>query len=90
MAQISEDKKLGVWRAPYVNSFFDTRLVRRSNMLQADLVLLGLKPLEPFRFRLQGAAFQPSRNEPYGLTFNFTEFAMLPPERVAHLKAGIL
>ena len=39
-----EDKKLGVWRAPYVNSFFDTRLVRRSNMLQADLALLGRQP----------------------------------------------
>eukprot|EP00440_Ansanella_granifera_P052683 gb/GFBE01057123.1/.p1 GENE.gb/GFBE01057123.1/~~gb/GFBE01057123.1/.p1 ORF type:complete len:553 (+),score=138.85 gb/GFBE01057123.1/:1-1659(+) len=37
MARVSEDAKLGVWRAPYVNSFFDTRLVRRSNMLQADL-----------------------------------------------------
>jgi len=37
MTKISEDKKLGVWRAPYVLSFFDTRVVRRSNMLQADL-----------------------------------------------------
>merc|ERR1712014_111080 len=37
MATISEDKKLGVWRAPYVHSFFDTRVVRRSNMLLADL-----------------------------------------------------
>jgi short subunit dehydrogenase-like uncharacterized protein len=37
MTMISEDKKLGVWRAPYVHSFFDTRIVRRSNMLQADL-----------------------------------------------------
>ena len=36
-----QDEKLGVWRAPYVNAFFDTRLVRRSNMLQADLVTLG-------------------------------------------------
>lgn len=40
-----QDEKLGVWRAPYVNAFFDTRLVRRSNMLQADLVTLG-----PFRW----------------------------------------
>lgn len=37
MARVSEDKQLGVWRAPYVNSFFDTRTVRRSNMLMADL-----------------------------------------------------
>jgi len=37
MTKISEDKKLGVWRAPYVHSFFDTRIVRRSNMLMADL-----------------------------------------------------
>jgi len=58
MAKISKDEKLGVWRAPYVNAFFDTRLVRRSNMLQADLV-----------------------NEPYGLTLNFMEFAMLPPDK---------
>merc|ERR1712061_510088 len=37
MTLVSEGKKLGVWRAPYVHSFFDTRLVRRSNMLMADL-----------------------------------------------------
>jgi len=37
MTKISEDKKLGIWRAPYVHSIFDTRVVRRSNMLQADL-----------------------------------------------------
>lgn len=37
MLTVSEDKKLGVWRAPYMHSFFDTRVVRRSNMLQADL-----------------------------------------------------
>jgi len=60
MTKVSEDKKLGVWRAPYVHSFFDTRVVRRSNMLQADL-----------------------GNQPYGSTFNFMEYAMLPPEQVA-------
>jgi len=37
LTKVSEDKKLGVWRAPYVHSFFDTRVVRRSNMLLADL-----------------------------------------------------
>jgi len=37
MSKVSEDKKLGVWRAPFVLSFYDTRVVRRSNMLQADL-----------------------------------------------------
>jgi len=37
MTKISEDKKLGVWRAPFVHSFFDTRVVRRSNMLMADM-----------------------------------------------------
>merc|ERR1712151_27274 len=37
MTEVSEDKKLGVWRAPYVHSFFDTRVVRRSNALMADL-----------------------------------------------------
>jgi len=37
LAKISEDRKLGIWRAPYVNSWFDTRVVRRSNQLMADL-----------------------------------------------------
>lgn len=37
MLKVTKDDKLGVWRAPHVNSFFDTRVVRRSNMLQADL-----------------------------------------------------
>jgi len=59
MTKVSEDRKLGIWRAPYVHSPFDTRVVRRSNMLQADL-----------------------GNQPYGLAFNFMEYAMLPPEHV--------
>jgi len=37
MTKISEDKKYGVWRAPHEHSFLDTRIVRRSNMLNADL-----------------------------------------------------
>jgi len=37
MTRVSEDRKMGVWRAPYVHAFFDSRTVRRSNMLQADL-----------------------------------------------------
>merc|ERR1719436_496999 len=37
MSKISEDKKLGIWRGPFVYSYFDTRIVRRSNMLMADL-----------------------------------------------------
>jgi len=37
MTKITEDKKYGVWRAPYMHSFLDTRVVRRSNMLHADL-----------------------------------------------------
>lgn len=37
MSKISEDKKLGIWRGPFVYSYFDTRIVRRSNMLFADL-----------------------------------------------------
>merc|ERR1740117_1317835 len=36
-AKISEDKKLGIWRGPHVYSYFDTRIVRRSNALFADL-----------------------------------------------------
>jgi len=64
MTGISQDKKLGIWRAPYVNSFFDTRVVRRSNMLLADLA-----------------------NQPYGISLNFMEYALLPPEKLAALKA---
>jgi len=37
MSKISEDKHLGIWRGPFVYSYFDTRVVRRSNMLLADL-----------------------------------------------------
>jgi len=37
MARISQDKNLGVWRGPFVYSYFDTRIVRRSNALFADL-----------------------------------------------------
>lgn len=37
MLKVSQDTNLNVWRAPHVNAFFDTRTVRRSNMLQADL-----------------------------------------------------
>ena len=28
---------MGIWRGPFVYSYFDTRIVRRSNMLLADL-----------------------------------------------------
>lgn len=35
-AKISEDTKLGIWRGPHVYSYFDTRVVRRSNALFAD------------------------------------------------------
>lgn len=66
MTKISEDKKMGVWRAPYVHGLFDTRVVRRSNMLLADL-----------------------GNAPYGLAFNFMEYAMLPPEQVAAARRGV-
>lgn len=37
IAKITEDTHLGVWRGPFVYSYFDTRIVRRSNMLLADL-----------------------------------------------------
>ncbi|CAE7827113.1 DRG2 [Symbiodinium sp. CCMP2456] len=37
MSKISEDKHLGIWRGPNVYSYFDTRIVRRSNMLLADM-----------------------------------------------------
>jgi len=37
MRRITEDQKLGLWRGPFQYSTFDTRIVRRSNMLFADL-----------------------------------------------------
>lgn len=37
MNRITEDAKLGLWRGPFQYSLFDTRIVRRSNMLLADL-----------------------------------------------------
>merc|ERR1711862_677484 len=65
MLQVTEDPKLNVWRAPHVNSFFDTRVVRRSNMLQADL-----------------------GNAPYGIAFNFMEYALLPANMAASVRAA--
>lgn len=37
MSKISHDEYLDVWRGPFVYSYFDTRIVRRSNALLADL-----------------------------------------------------
>merc|ERR1719203_2737670 len=37
MSRVTEDKHLGIWRGPFVYCYFDTRIVRRSNMLLADL-----------------------------------------------------
>jgi len=37
MAKVSENKRLGIWRGPFVYQYFDTRIVRRSNALWADL-----------------------------------------------------
>merc|ERR1712050_560488 len=37
MSKVSEDKKNGVWRAPRIHAALDARVVRRSNMLMADL-----------------------------------------------------
>mmetsp|Transcript_98163 Transcript_98163/g.174754 ORF Transcript_98163/g.174754 Transcript_98163/m.174754 type:complete len:534 (-) Transcript_98163:116-1717(-) len=37
MSKITEDKHLGIWRGPNTYSYFDTRIVRRSNMLLADM-----------------------------------------------------
>lgn len=36
-SRVSKDEKIGCWRAPYVYAFFDSRVIRRSNMLMADL-----------------------------------------------------
>lgn len=37
LSKVSQCPYTGVWRAPWVYSYFDTRIVRRSNMLLADL-----------------------------------------------------
>lgn len=37
ISRITEDTHLGIWRGPFTYSYFDTRIVRRSNMLFADL-----------------------------------------------------
>jgi len=37
MGRIAEDGRLGIWRGPFQYSYFDARVVRRSNMLLADL-----------------------------------------------------
>jgi len=37
LSRVAEDKKNGCWRAPFVYSFFETRVIRRSNMLMAEL-----------------------------------------------------
>lgn len=37
MSKITHDEYLDVWRGPFVYSYFDTRIVRRSNALLADL-----------------------------------------------------
>jgi len=65
ISKITEDKKLGIWRGPFVYSYFDTRVVRRSNAMLADM-----------------------GNQPYGRSFNFMEYAMLPPEAVMAMKSG--
>eukprot|EP00403_Amphidinium_massartii_P020177 CAMPEP_0178416704 /NCGR_PEP_ID=MMETSP0689_2-20121128/24199_1 /TAXON_ID=160604 /ORGANISM="Amphidinium massartii, Strain CS-259" /LENGTH=508 /DNA_ID=CAMNT_0020038053 /DNA_START=24 /DNA_END=1547 /DNA_ORIENTATION=- len=36
IARVNQDPKTGFWRGPFVYSYFDTRVVRRSNMLFAD------------------------------------------------------
>lgn len=55
----------GCWRAPFVYAYFNTRILRRSNELLANL-----------------------ENKPYGKNFNYQEFAMLPPEAVAHIQSA--
>lgn len=37
LSEVTEDRKNGLWRAPFVDAPFDARIVRRSNMLHADL-----------------------------------------------------
>merc|ERR1719174_578916 len=65
LSKVSEDKVNGVWRAPHTYSYFDTRILRRTNKLLADRL-----------------------NQPYGLDFNFTEYAFLPVEAQAQVDVG--
>jgi len=37
LSRVAQDEKLGCWRAPFVYAFFETRIIRRSNMLMAEL-----------------------------------------------------
>merc|ERR1719272_934642 len=37
LSRVSYDAKLDVWRAPFVYAFFETRIIRRSNMLMSEL-----------------------------------------------------
>merc|ERR1719321_1868206 len=37
LSRVSYDEKLQCWRAPFVYAFFETRVLRRSNMLMAEL-----------------------------------------------------
>jgi len=36
LSRAVQDPKLGCWRAPFVYAFFETRIIRRSNMLMAE------------------------------------------------------
>jgi short subunit dehydrogenase-like uncharacterized protein len=37
LSRVAQDPKLGCWRAPFVYAFFETRIIRRANMLMAEL-----------------------------------------------------
>merc|ERR1711971_1206809 len=37
LSKVSQDPDTGIWRAPWVYAYFDTRICRRSNGLLADL-----------------------------------------------------
>jgi len=37
LSKVSQDPDIGIWRAPHVYAYFDTRICRRSNALFADL-----------------------------------------------------
>merc|ERR1719217_1652830 len=36
LSRVAQDPKLGCWRAPFVYAFFETRIIRRANMLMAE------------------------------------------------------
>lgn len=57
LSKIQEDKTNNMWLMPHTYAYFDTRMMRRTNALLADMI-----------------------GQPYGKSFNYTQFGILPQE----------